>query len=105
MNGLPQVVGSVHTRTPTQLAEAAIERIATLRRYGAGKQLLAYEVGLDLAGRVTVDHIGGTPPGEWLMTCTYASDPDELADEIRAEVARRDGVPPRRVVVSKRRAA
>jgi len=98
MNGTPRTVGSIHVQTVTQLAEGAINVIGSLRKHGLHKRVLAYEVGLDLAGRVVVDRLGMTPPNEWVMTCTYASDPDELADEIRAERDRRDGKPARRVV-------
>ena len=102
MSGLPRVIGSVHTRTPTQLAEAAIDEIAGLQRHGVGRRVLAYEVGLDLAGRVVVDRMGNTPPSELLMACTYRSDPDDLADEIRTERdARGCEKPPRRVVVGR----
>jgi hypothetical protein len=109
MNGTPRTVGSIHTQTVTWLAEKAIKEISSLRRKKDDKAI-AYEVGIDLAGRVMVDRLGNTPPAEWLMTCTYASDPDELADEIRAERDRRDGPPARRVVIGraaseKRRAA
>lgn len=105
MNGTPVLIGSIHVQTPTQLAEKAIDAIARLRKHGLHKRVLRYEVGLDLAGRVVVDRLGMTPPNEWVMTCTYASDPDDLADDLRAEIENRDGKPARRVVVSKRRAA
>lgn len=110
MNGTPRAVGSIHVQTVTQLAEGAIAEIGSLRKHGLNKRVLAYEVGLDLAGRVVVDRLGMTPPNEWVMTCTYRTDPDELADEIRAERDRRDGPPARRVVIGraaseKRRAA
>ena len=104
MNGTPRTVGSIHTQTVTWLAEKAIKEISSLRRKKDGKAI-AYEVGIDLAGRVMVDRLGNTPPNEWVMTCTYASDPDDLADDLRAEIENRDGKPARRVVVSKRSAA
>jgi len=90
ISGIPRFVGSVKTQTPTQLAEAAIETIGELRRYGKNKKPLAYEVGLDMAGRLVVDRIGCTPRAEWLMNCTRTSDPDLLADEIRAELESRN---------------
>jgi len=105
MNGTPRTVGSIHVQTVTQLAEGAIAEIGSLRKHGLHKRVLAYEVGLDLAGRVVVDRLGMTPPNEWVMTCTYRTDPDDLADDLRAEIENRDGKPARRVVVSKRRAA
>ena len=105
MNGTPRTVGSIHVQTVAQLAEGAIAEIGSLRKHGLNKRVLAYEVGLDLAGRVVVDRLGMTPPNEWVMTCTYRTDPDDLADDLRAEIENRDGKPARRVVVSKRRAA
>ena len=105
MNGTPRTVGSIHVQTVAQLAEGAINVIGSLRKHGLHKRVLAYEVGLDLAGRVVVDRLGMTPPNEWVMTCTYRTDPDDLADDLRAEIENRDGKPARRVVVSKRGAA
>ena len=103
MNGTPVLIGSIHVQTPTQLAEKAIDAIARLRRVQNGKSL-RYEVGLDLAGRVNVDRPDMTPLGELLMTCTYQSDPDDLADAIRFEREQRDGKPARRVVRGRRAA-
>ena len=104
MNGTPRTVGSIHVQTVAQLAEGAINVIGSLRKHGLHKRVLAYEVGLDLAGRVVVDRLGMTPPTEWVMTCTYASDPDDLADDLRAEIENRDGKPARRVVRGRRAA-
>lgn len=83
--GLPLFIGSVTRQVPTVLAESAIERIAGLRRWGKNKRVLSYAVGMDLAGRIVVDRQEAMPPRELLMTCSYQSDPDALADEIRAE--------------------
>ena len=105
MNGTPVLIGSIHVQTPTQLAEKAIDAIARLRKHGLHKRVLRYEVGIDLAGRVNVDRLDMTPPNELVMTCTYQSDPDDLADAILFEADSRAGRQPRRVVVSKRRAA
>ena len=98
MNGTPVLIGSVHVQTPTQLAEKAIDAIARLRKHGLNKRVLRYEVGLDLAGRVQVDRPDMTPQNEHVMTCTYQSDPDDLAEAIRFECEQRDGKPARRVV-------
>jgi hypothetical protein len=87
----PLFIGSIRLRTATQLAEAAIEAIAALPRRGRAGATHAYAVGIDVRGRVVVDAPDSMPPREWLMTCTYASDPDALADEIREEKQRRDG--------------
>lgn len=103
-SGTPQMVGSIHRRTATQLAEAAIEAIAQLTPNRGQNAGMAFEVGLDVAGRVLVDRLGNTPRNEWLMTCTRKSDPDALADEIRAEVADRDPKPVKRRVVRRARA-
>ena len=105
MNGTPRTVGSIHVQTVAQLAEGAINVIGSLRKHGLHKRVLAYEVGLDLAGRVVVDRLGMTPPNEWVMTCTYQTCPDDLAEAISFEADSRAGRPARRVVVSKRRAA
>lgn len=104
MNGTPVLIGSIHVQTPTQLAEKAIDAIGRLRKHGLNKRVLRYEVGLDLAGRVNVDRPDMTPPGELLMTCTYQSDPDDLADAIRFEADSRAGRPSRRVVRGRRAA-
>lgn len=104
MNGTPVLIGSIHVQTPTQLAEKALKEIGRLRKHGLNKRVLRYEVGLDLAGRVNVDRPDMTPPNELLMTCTYASDPDDLADAIRFECEQRDGKPARRVVRGRRAA-
>lgn len=101
MTGTPHSVGSIHVQTVTQLAEGAINVIGSLRKHGLNKRVLAYEVGLDLAGRVVVDRLGMTPPNEWVMTCTYRTCPDDLADDLRAEIESRDGPPARRVVIGK----
>lgn len=103
-SGTPQMVGSIHRRTAEQLAEAAIEAIAALTPKRGCTANTAFEVGLDIAGRVMVDRLGCTPKREWLMTCTRKSDPDALADEIRAEVAERDPKPVKRRVVRRARA-
>jgi hypothetical protein len=86
---LPFVAGSTQRQTPTQLAESAIENIALHRRYGRHKKPLVYGVAMDPAGRVVVDHLHNVPPAEWLMTCTYKTDPDELAEQIRDEIEAR----------------
>lgn len=104
MNGTPVLIGSIHVQTPTQLAEKAIDAIARLRKHGLHKRVLAYEVGLDLSGHVQVDRLGMTPPNEWVMTCTYRTDPDDLAEDLRAEIESRDGPPARRVVRGRRAA-
>jgi hypothetical protein len=86
---LPYFAGSSGKRTPTQLAESAIENISLHRRYGKHKKPLVYGVGMDLAGRIVVDHLHNLPQSEWLMTCTYKTDPDELAELIRDEIEER----------------
>src|SRR5688500_16230657 len=90
ITGIPCFVGSTRLRTPTQLAEATLEAIHGPKGWGKNKKPIAYEVGLDLSGRVVIDRIGSTPRNEWLMNCTRKSDPDVLADEIRAELESRN---------------
>ena len=73
-----EVVGVVGRQTATQLAEAAIGSMTgKARRYG---------VGIDWRGRVTVAGTDDFQHEELVMVCTYASDPDDLADAIRHEV-------------------
>lgn len=77
----PVAIGSTANRTPTQLAEAAIGRMARGRTYG---------VGMDLAGRIVLAHPDHFHPQALLMACNSQSDPDVLADNIRDEVNSRD---------------
>jgi hypothetical protein len=87
---VPIFVGSPRTRTATQLAEAALEAIASLSKRSRQGRPRFYEVGMDLSGRIVVDRMDSTPPAELLMVCNWKSDPDELADNIRAEVEARN---------------
>jgi len=87
---VPIFVGSVQRRTATQLAEAALEAIAGLGKRSRQGRPKFYEVGMDLSGRIVVDRMDSTPPAELLMVCNWKSDPDELADNIRAEVEARN---------------
>lgn len=77
----PVAVGNAASRTPTQLAEAAIDMMKRGRTYG---------VGMDLAGRIVLAHPDHFHPQALLMACNSQSDPDVLADNIRDEVNSRD---------------
>jgi hypothetical protein len=82
---LPHKIGNVSRRTATQLAESAIDTIGELYR-----QRMAYVgVSMDVRGDIWLDRVHDTPTRELLMTCTRKSDPDLLADNIRAEVKAR----------------
>jgi hypothetical protein len=86
---LPSQIGSVSRKTPTQLAESAIEAIGDHRRYGKHKQTIFYAVSLDPAGRVHIDHLDNAPPTEIVMACSFKSSPDDLADALRHEIEAR----------------
>ena len=94
----PIVIGSTQRQTATQLAEAAIQKMLRNR---------SYSVGMDLAGRIIIAGVDDIQPSELLMVCTNKSDPDILADNIRAEVNDRDpNYKPRshRVIAQRKRA-
>lgn len=75
------VVGVIGRQTPTPLAEAAIAIMTSKKeRYG---------VGIDWRGRVTVAGPDDFDHNDLVMVCTYATDPDDLAEAIRHETARR----------------
>ena len=82
---LPLKIGNVSRRTATQLAESAIDSIGELYRV----RLIPIGVSMDVRGDVWIDRLPDTPPRELLMACTRKSDPDVLADNIRAEVGAR----------------
>ena len=77
----PIMIGSTQRQTATQLAEGAIQKMLRNRTYA---------VGMDVAGRIIIAGIDDMQPCELLMVCTNKSDPDVLADNIRAEVNDRD---------------
>lgn len=88
--GFPRYIGSINHKTATQLAEAALAAIGTMRAFGLHKKPQAYGVCLEVSGRVVVQRLEDAPPREILMACTRTSDPDELADLIRDEAFSRD---------------
>lgn len=76
-----EVVGVVGRQTPTRLAENALEKMAGQRK--------TFGVGIDWRGRVTVAGPDDFDHNDLVMVCTYATDPDDLAEAIRHETARR----------------
>jgi hypothetical protein len=86
---LPRVVGSLKRRTPEQLAEEAIAAIGDNRRHGKQGETLHYAVCLDPEGRVLLDRVHAASPDELVMSCSYKSNPDDLADALKHEIGAR----------------
>ena len=78
---IPVQVGSIAHQTSTQLAEAAIGRMS--KRY-------AYGVAIDPSGHVIIGMPDDFHARELLGVFTRTSDPDELADNLRHEIERRN---------------
>ena len=78
----PVTIGSTKHQTPTQLAEAAVDRMGRARKYG---------VGMDLAGRIILALPDDFHPSELLIVMSRSGDPDDLAEAIRHEIKERNG--------------